>query len=74
MLAAISDVVGDAELRVGVDCRPRPHVAPAILLLLWRDVLFLRADKGPYLIALQTADTNLADMAIMQVKPRRGHA
>jgi hypothetical protein len=65
MLSTVANVVGQAQLGVGVDCGPRPNVVLALRLLLRRDVLFLRADELPDFIALQAANANIAHMAMM---------
>jgi len=59
------NVVRDAELRVGINCRPGPRVAPAILLLLGRYVLFLGPDELPDFVTLQAANPHVADVAVM---------
>src|SRR5437868_155691 len=43
------DPVARDELRVSVNCNPRPHVAPAFGFLLRRDVPLLRSDERPNL-------------------------
>jgi hypothetical protein len=60
-----SDEIADAELRVRVDSRPCPNITPSVLLLLWGDVLFLRANERPYFIALQAANAHPANVAVM---------
>ena len=66
MLPTVSNVC-HAQLRVCIDCRPCPNVAPALRLLLGRDILFLRADELPDFVALQAADSHVADGTVMIV-------
>src|ERR1035441_4637098 len=65
MLSPISNVVGHAQLCIGIDCCPRPNVAPALCLLLGSHVLFLRPDKLPDFITLQAADPHIAHVTVM---------
>jgi hypothetical protein len=63
----VANVVGHAKLCVRVNSRPRPHIAPTKLRLLWRDVLLLSPHELPYLIALQAADSHIANIRIVVV-------
>src|SRR5271165_863311 len=67
MLPTASNVVGHAQLRVRIDCRPRPNVAPALRLLLGSDILFLRADELPDFVALQATDSHPSHGAVVIV-------
>src|SRR4051812_12594979 len=65
VLAAIPNVVRDTKLRIRINSRPRPNVSPPVSLLLQSDVLFVCSDEAPDFIAVQTANTNIADMRVM---------
>lgn len=65
ILTAIPHVVRDTKFRVCINRRPGPNVAPSVRLLLWRDVLFLRHNKCPNFIALQTANPQPSHVAVM---------
>lgn len=54
------------QLRVGVDGRPRPHVAPSMRLLFLGDVLLFRANELPDFIALETARAEHPHIRIME--------
>jgi len=62
-----ADEVRDAKLRISVDCCPRPYISSPIYFLCARYILLFGSGKCPYLIALETADTNLADMLIVEI-------
>ena len=49
---AAADIPARHQLRFGVDGHPRPHIAPALRLLLRAGVLFLGTDEAPNLVAL----------------------
>src|SRR6266542_736685 len=54
MRSTVPDQERDEQLAVGIDCRPRPDVAPSCRLLLWRGTLLLRAAERPNLVALHS--------------------
>jgi hypothetical protein len=64
-LAAITNEVSDNQLSISVKSRPRPNISPEICFPLRADVLSLRADEGPNLIALQVTNAQSANVAIM---------
>ena len=53
-----------ARFCVGIDGRPRPEVAPHAALLV-ADVLLLRTDEAPNLVALNPLATKVAHMRIV---------
>src|SRR4051794_23059399 len=67
-----ADEEGRDELRIGADCRPRPHVAIAEdALLLGRDVLLFHVTKGPYLITLNVTAWQVPERLMLVAGARR---
>ena len=62
---SIADVIRDAQFRVSINRRPSPNVAPSGFLLLWRNVLFLRANEFPDFVTLQASNAEIANVAVM---------
>jgi hypothetical protein len=56
--ATITERVGNHQLGICVDCRPRPNVSP-LTIFLPRDVPRLRSHETPNLIALDALGTNV---------------
>jgi hypothetical protein len=60
----------DDQLRVRVERRPRPDVAPTLRLFVGLDVPFLRADKRPDFIALDALGPDAADRLVLILRAR----
>lgn len=73
MLAAISNVVRNAQLRIGINRRPRPAITPAVRFLFRRDVFPLGSDEAPDFVALQTPDTHVANVFMVVSSGCTGH-
>lgn len=61
----MADEVAHDHLGVGVQSRPRPHVANG-LALRGGDVFVLRPDKAPDFVALQPTRLHIADQLVME--------
>jgi hypothetical protein len=65
MLGAVTNVVRDAEFRIGIQRNPSPNVAPPLSFFFGADVLALRSHERPDFIALQAANPHIADVVMM---------
>ena len=70
---AVDDIPAGHELGFRVQSRPRPNVAPSILLLLWSDILLLCSDERPNLVALEAANGKIANIPVMVVSACATH-
>lgn len=62
---AVAKAERDDQLRVGIERRPRPAIAPAGGLLFVAGVLLLRADERPNFITLETARTDATNLFVL---------
>ena len=69
--AASTHKVRNDQFCVGVNSHPHPNVTPADFLFLGANIFCLRADICPYLIALQTAHADVADVLVVKLHARR---
>jgi hypothetical protein len=69
---AASNEIRDAELRICIDVRPRPHITPSSLFLFKTDVLYLCTAKCPYFVALETANGQALYVLIMVLRADSG--
>jgi len=65
-----ADKVADYEFRVGINADPSPNVTPSNFLLFRANVSCLRADICQYLVTLQTAHPEIADVLIVIIHTR----
>src|ERR1039458_290083 len=66
-------MVSYAQFGIGIYGCPGPNIAPSLLLLFGCDILFLRSDKAPNLIALETLDRQIAHRAMVEVGTSAAH-
>src|SRR5258706_9971990 len=68
---ASTNEIRNDQLGIRVDPNPRPPVAPADFFLFGTNVFSFCADVRPYLIALQTAHTDVANMRVVELHAGR---
>ena len=64
---SIADEPARHQLRFCINCRPRPDIAPALLALAIRHVLFLAAHKRPNFVALDALAIQVAESGILKL-------
>jgi hypothetical protein len=62
---APADQIRDAQLRVGIERDPRPHITPALQLLIGGGVLGFGTAEGPNFIRLDSSSGDIADVAMV---------